>query len=80
VVSLIATLAKQDNVDLFRRFAVMQNWREASGVPFETFVTPDNIHMNDWGYACAARILAGAIADAASRPILTAKAPAAIVR
>ncbi len=80
VVSLIATLAKQDNVDLFHRFAIMQNWREASGIPFETFVTPDNIHMNDWGYACVASILAGAIADATSRPILTAKAPATITR
>ena len=74
VVSLIATLAKQDNVDLFRRFAVMQNWREASGIPFETFVSPDNLHMNDWGYGCVAKILAGAIADAASRPVLTAGA------
>jgi acyl-CoA thioesterase I len=72
VVSLIATLAKQDNVDLFRRFAVMQNWREASGIPFETFVSPDNLHMNDWSYDCVAKILAGAIADAASRPVLTA--------
>jgi acyl-CoA thioesterase I len=71
-VSLIATVAKQDNVDLFRRFAVMQNWREASGIPFETFVSPDNLHMNDWSYGCVAKILAGAIADAASRPILTA--------
>jgi acyl-CoA thioesterase I len=74
VVSLIATIAKQDNVDLFRRFAVMQKWREASEIPFETFVSPDNLHMNDWGYACIAKILAGAIADAASRPILTAGA------
>jgi acyl-CoA thioesterase I len=74
VVSLIATLAKQDNVDLFRRFAVMQNWREASGIPFETFVSPDNLHMNDWGYGCVAKILASAIADAASRPVLTAGA------
>ncbi len=80
VVSLIASLAKQDNVDLFHRFAIMQNWREASGIPFETFVSPDNLHMNDWGYACVAKILAGAIADAGSRPILTATAPAAIVR
>jgi acyl-CoA thioesterase I len=80
VVSLIATLAKQDNVDLFQRFAVMRNWHEASGIPFETFVSPDNIHMNDWGYACVAKILAGSIADAATRPILTAKAPASVAR
>ena len=73
-VNLISTLAKQDNVDLFRRFALMRNWREASGIPFETFVSPDNLHMNDWGYACVAKILASAIADAAARPILTAGA------
>jgi lysophospholipase L1-like esterase len=72
MVSLIATIAKQDNVDLFRRFAVMQNWHEASGIPFETFVSPDDLHMNDWSYGCVAKILAGAIAGAASRPILTA--------
>jgi acyl-CoA thioesterase I len=71
-VSLIDTLAKQENVDLFHRFAVMRNWREASGIPFEAFVSPDNLHMNDWGYGCVAKILAGAIADAASRPILSA--------
>jgi acyl-CoA thioesterase-1 len=72
MVSLIASLAKQDSVDLFRRFAVMQNWSEASGIPFTTFVSPDNLHMNDWGYGCVAKILGHAIADAASRPILTA--------
>ena len=73
-VSLIDTLAKQENVDLFHRFAVMRNWREASGIPFEAFVSPDNLHMNDWGYGCVAKILAGAIADAVSRPVLTADA------
>jgi acyl-CoA thioesterase-1 len=74
MVRLLATLAKRDNVNLFRRFAVMQNWHEASGIPFETFVTADDLHMNDWGYGCVAKILAGAIADAASRPTLTASA------
>jgi lysophospholipase L1-like esterase len=74
MVTLIASLAKQDNVDLFRRFAVMQNWREASGISFETFISPDGVHMNDWGYGCVAKILAHVIANAASRPILTAAA------
>ena len=74
MVSLISTLAKQDDVNLFRRFAVMQHWREASAIPFETFVSQDDLHMNDWGYGCFAKILAGAIADAASRPIVTAGA------
>jgi acyl-CoA thioesterase I len=73
MVSLVATLAKQYNVNLFRRFAVMQNWRKTSGIPFETFVSPDGLHMNDWGYGCVAKILAGAIADAALRPAITAE-------
>jgi acyl-CoA thioesterase I len=74
--SLIAALAREDDAGLFRRYAVMQNWRQASGIPFETFISPDHLHMNDWGYGCVARILANAIADTVSRPILTAKAAA----
>ena len=74
MIRLISTVANQDNVVLFRRYALMQHWREASGIPFDEFVSPDNLHMNDWGYGCIAKIFAGAIADAASRPILTAVA------
>ena len=72
MVSLIATLTKQDDVNLFRRFAVMQHWREASAAPLSSFVSPDGVHMNDWGYGCFAKILASTIADAALRPIVTA--------
>jgi hypothetical protein len=32
--------------------------------------------MNDWSYACVAKLLAGAIADAATRAVVTATAPA----
>jgi acyl-CoA thioesterase-1 len=71
---VIATVAKQDNVNLFRRFAVMKNWHEASGIPFEAFVTADDLHMNDWGYGFLAKVFADAIAEAASRPTLTASA------
>jgi acyl-CoA thioesterase I len=78
IVSLIASLAKQDSVDLFRRFAVMQNWREASGIPFNSFVSPDDVHMNDWGYGCLAKILAHVIADAVSRPVISATASPAV--
>jgi hypothetical protein len=28
--------------------------------------------MNDWGYGCVAKLLAGAIHDAVTRPTLTA--------
>ena len=30
----------------------------ARRMPFEQFVTPDGLHMNDWGYACVAKLLA----------------------
>ena len=67
MVALIATEAKRTNVGLFRRFAVMRHWREVEGLPFETFVSPDELHMNDWSYACVAKVLAGAIVEAATR-------------
>jgi acyl-CoA thioesterase-1 len=44
----IALAAKEQSVDLFRRFALMRNWHEVQHIPFETFVAPDALHMNDW--------------------------------
>ena len=41
---------------------------------FEKFVSPDRLHMNDWGYACLAKLLGAAIAEAATRPIASAAA------
>jgi lysophospholipase L1-like esterase len=67
MVALIATEAKRTNVGLFRRFAVMRHWREVEGLPFETFVSADELHMNDWSYACVAKVLAGSIVEAATR-------------
>jgi len=67
VIDLISTATKQENVDLFRRFALMRHWHEVDGMPFEAFVSPDGLHMNDWSYSCFAKALAAAIADAATR-------------
>ena len=74
MVDLISLAAKEANTDLFQRFAVMRYWRLTENIPFETFVSPDELHMNDWSYACIAKLLAGAIAEAAARPTLTAGA------
>jgi acyl-CoA thioesterase-1 len=74
MVELIATTAKQENVDLFRRFDVMKRWRESDHMAFESFVSPDGLHMNDWSYACMAKGLSVAIAEAAQRPVMSAKA------
>jgi lysophospholipase L1-like esterase len=79
MVDQIALTAKEENVDLFHRFAVMRNWHDVQHLPFDTFVSPDHLHMNDWSYACLAKLLGGAIAEAATRPIAAAAIhPAAI--
>jgi acyl-CoA thioesterase I len=74
MVEQIAAAAKEENVDLFRRFAVMRSWFEVQHLPFDTFVSPDGLHMNDWGYACVAKLLATGIAEAATRPVASAHA------
>jgi len=68
----IALAAKAASVDLFNRFALMRNWYEVQHIPFDAFVSPDELHMNDWSYACVAKLLATAIADAAARPTAAA--------
>ena len=68
----IALAAKGESVDLFRRFALMRNWHEVEHMPFDAFVSPDELHMNDWSYACVAKVLAAAIVEAATRPIAAA--------
>ncbi len=77
MVEQIALMAKEENVDLFQRFAVMRNWFEVQHLGFDTFVSPDGLHMNDWSYACVAKLLAGGIAEAATRPVASAAAHAA---
>jgi acyl-CoA thioesterase-1 len=78
MVEQIAAAAKTENVDLFGRFAIMRNWSEVQHLSFDTFVSSDHLHMNDWGYGCVAKLLAGAIAEAATRPITSAAAHPAL--
>jgi len=72
MVGVIAAEATKRGVDLFPRFAVMRDWHEAQAIPFEAFLSPDLLHMNDWGYACLAKLLGAAMADAATRPVASA--------
>ena len=69
MIDQIALAAKDDHVDLFRRFAVMRDWHDVQHDAFDVFVSPDGLHMNDWGYACWAKLLAAAIARAANPPV-----------
>ncbi len=73
MVDFIAATAKRENVALFRRFEVMKEWIEVEHLPFSTFVIADGLHLNDWGYACMAKGIGMAIAEAARRPVVSAK-------
>jgi lysophospholipase L1-like esterase len=74
MVDQIAHTAKEESVDLFHRFAIMRDWKDDQHLPFDTFVSADGLHMNDWGYACVAKLLAGAIAESATRAVASAAA------
>jgi hypothetical protein len=73
MVDLLSAAAKDANVDLFPRFAVMRIWHDLDGLPFDTFVSPDGLHMNDWSYNCVATLLGSAIAEAATRTTASAQ-------
>jgi hypothetical protein len=74
MVRLIATTAKQGDVDLVQRFAMMRWWHDHEHMDFSEFVSPDNLHMNDWGYACLAKQISAAIVEAATRNVASASA------
>ncbi|HXF87423.1 MAG TPA: SGNH/GDSL hydrolase family protein [Xanthobacteraceae bacterium] len=72
MLGIIAEAANQSHVNVFDRFAVMRYWHVTQRIPFSTFLSPDELHMNDWSYACIAKLLGAAIAEAATRPAHTA--------
>jgi len=72
MVEQIGLTAKEENVALFHRFALMRDWYETQHLPFDTFISPDGLHMNDWSYACMAKVLARAIAGAIEQPVAAA--------
>lgn len=61
MVRLLAKLADEAGVPVFRRFELMQYWHEAREVAFSDILAPDLFHMNDWSYSCLARNLAAAM-------------------
>ena len=72
MVDLIDLIAKEMNVDLFQRYAVMRYWRLTENIPFSAFLSPDELHMNDWSYGCVGQLLASAIGEASARSAQTA--------
>jgi acyl-CoA thioesterase I len=72
---VITATARDAEVGMFDRFTVMRHWVEDEKLGFEKFLSPDGLHLNDWSYACFARLLAIAILDDAKLPPATAVAP-----
>jgi lysophospholipase L1-like esterase len=73
MVDMIDATARAEHVDLFQRFALMRYWRLTEDMPFSSFLSKDELHMNDWSYGCLGKLLADSITDAVKRPTLTAK-------
>ena len=74
MVDLIDATARETHVNLFQRFALMRYWRLTEDIPFSTFLSKDELHMNDWSYGCLAKQLAAAVADASTRPTVAVTA------
>ncbi len=77
MLDLLRQTARVETVNLFQRFALMRHWHEVEHMPFEAFLSPDELHMNDFSYGCVAHALGGAISEALTRPVLSATAPVA---
>jgi acyl-CoA thioesterase I len=73
MIDLLSAAAKDASVDLFPRFTIMRIWHDQDALPFDAFVSPDGLHMNDWSYACVATLLGSAIAEAATRAMASAQ-------
>jgi len=70
MVELIRSIAREEGVPVFHRWAQMKEWKETRHIPFETFLSQDLFHMNDWSYACWAEALSGAISWASTQPTI----------
>jgi acyl-CoA thioesterase-1 len=78
MVDLIGFEAHEEGAGVLRRFALMRAWHEVRHLPFGDFVSPDGLHMNDWGYDCIARQLANAIGEAVVGPAVTTTAAVSV--
>ncbi|GLK70991.1 SGNH/GDSL hydrolase family protein [Ancylobacter dichloromethanicus] len=61
MVNLIASVAAEEGVAVYHRFALMRDWHEKASMGFDSFLWKDRFHMNDWGYDCFARDLGRAV-------------------
>jgi acyl-CoA thioesterase I len=65
VVDSIDAVAKDMNVAVFRRFALMRYWISSGRYKMGDILSNDGLHMNDLGYSCIASLLADSLTAAA---------------
>jgi hypothetical protein len=61
LVALIAAAADKAKVNLFPRFALMEQWVRRDGIPITDLIKEDRIHQTELGTACVSKALAAAI-------------------
>ena len=65
---VMARVAKDLDVGLFRRYDIMRSWYD-DGMPYAQFLQLDGLHLNDFGQKCIGRLLTKSILAALTRPI-----------
>ena len=65
---ILAAVAGQEKVGLFRRFEIMHFWHTSGQLPLDVMLSADGLHLADAGYRCLGRALARAIRQAIGRP------------
>ncbi len=67
---VMADVAKEKKVGLFRRFEIMHAWYN-DGMPYAQFVNNDGLHLNDFGQKCIGLLLSKAILYTIQAPPMT---------
>jgi lysophospholipase L1-like esterase len=58
MLDIIAAIAKDSGIALFRRFEIMRHWHVDGGIPFDQMISNFDgnwLHQNDWSYNCIAQ-------------------------
>jgi acyl-CoA thioesterase I len=73
VEQILVSLAEQEGVPVFQRFAVMRHWLDSGQLDFRAMLSADGLHMNDFSYGCLARLMATAITDKTALPMVASR-------
>lgn len=67
-VAVTRSVAREQGVPLFRRYAIMQHLVASGQHTVDGLLWTDKFHLNDTSYACLAELMAGAVEDEIRRP------------